>query len=181
MAKIDTSTIEGFDEMSAEDKLNALMGYEFEVPKTDNTEVERLKASLSKANSEAAEWKRQYRQTQTEQERASAEAQEELKRVMEENRLFKERDRISSYKNKLMTAGMDAETADVMANSLPEGVGDEYFAAYKSFIEAKTKEIESAALSKQPSLSVGAPPTSKQAEVDAYNKERAAWGLPPIK
>jgi hypothetical protein len=66
--KIDVSKIDGFEAMSAEDKLAALMGYEFEEPKTpDNSEITKLKAALSKANSEAAEWKRSFREKQTEQ------------------------------------------------------------------------------------------------------------------
>ena len=46
-------------------------------------------------------------------------------------------------------------------------------------IEAKTKEIESAALSKQPGLSVGAPPTAQAAEAEEMNKLRRYAGLPP--
>lgn len=179
MAKIDVSSIEGFEEMSAEDKVAALMGYEFEAPKPESDE--KLKAALSKANSDAAEWKRKFRETQTEQERAAAELAEQQRALQEQLDGYKTRERISSYAKKLMEAGVDAETADLMANNLPEGVTDEYFAAYKSFIEAKTKEIESAALSKQPGLSVGAPPTSTQAESDEINKIRRYAGLPPIK
>jgi hypothetical protein len=179
MARIDVSKIEGYEEMSAEDKLNALLGYEFEVSKSDTDE--KLKEALSKANTQAAEWKRKFRETQTEQERQAAEAAEEMARVKAENAEWRAKERVSSYANKLMAAGVDAETANVMANSLPEGVGDDYFAAYKSFIEAKTKEIESAALLKQPGLSVGAPPTAQQAEAEETNKMRQYFGLPPIK
>jgi hypothetical protein len=179
MAKIDVTKIEGYEEMSAEDKLNALLGYEFETPKSDTDE--KLKAALSKANSDAAEWKRKFRETQTEQERQAAELADAQKQMQEQLDAYKAKERVSSYANKLMAAGVDAETADLMAKSLPEGVSDEYFAAYKSFIETKTKEIESAALSRQPGLSVGAPPTSQQAEAEEMNKMRHYFGLPPIK
>ena len=51
MAKIDTSKITGYAEMSAEDKLKALEAFEYE----DNVaELEKQKAAVSKANSEAA-------------------------------------------------------------------------------------------------------------------------------
>jgi hypothetical protein len=53
--------------------------------------------------------------------------------------------------------------------------------AARYFGDAKKKELEAAALGKQPGLSVGAPPTAKQAEVDAQNKMRLYMGLPPIK
>ena len=48
MAKIDTSKITGYAEMSAEDKLKALEAFEYE----DNAaELEKQKAAVSKANS----------------------------------------------------------------------------------------------------------------------------------
>ena len=73
MAKIDTTMIEGYETMSAEDKLKALEEYEFETPAPkENDEVTNLKAALSRANSERAEWKRQFREKQTEAERAEA-------------------------------------------------------------------------------------------------------------
>jgi hypothetical protein len=51
----------------------------------------------------------------------------------------------------------------------------------QDFLAAKTKELEAAALNKQPTLTPGAPPTAKQAEEEAANKIRQHFGLPPIK
>ena len=172
MAKIDVSGIEGFNEMSAEDKVNALLGYEFEAPKDT-----KLKDALSKANSEAAEWKRKYRETQTEQERQAAELAEQQKSMQEQLENYRAKERISSYANKLMAAGVDSETADLMANSLPEGVSDDYFAAYKTFIDNKTKEIETAALQGQKGLSVGNPPPAKTDEDRIADIAMKAAGL----
>ena len=51
MAKIDTSRIAGYADMSLEDKLKALEAFEY----NDNaSELEKQKAAVSKANSEAA-------------------------------------------------------------------------------------------------------------------------------
>ena len=72
--KIDTAKIENYSEMTAEEKLATLEAYEFEAPTPKEPEdVTKLKAALSKANSDAAEWKRQFREKQTEAERAEAE------------------------------------------------------------------------------------------------------------
>ena len=60
--KIDTTKITGYAEMSAEEKLKALEEFEIVIPKPDTDEADKLKAALSKANSEAAEWKRQFRE-----------------------------------------------------------------------------------------------------------------------
>ena len=55
--KIDTSKIENFESMSAEEKLNALMGYEFEEPKpTDNNaEITKLKKPYRKNSDPSSE------------------------------------------------------------------------------------------------------------------------------
>jgi hypothetical protein len=53
--KIDTAKIENYAEMTAEEKLAALEAYEFETPAPKEPEdVTKLKAALSKANSDAA-------------------------------------------------------------------------------------------------------------------------------
>ena len=80
-----------------------------------------------------------------------------------------------------MTAGIDAETASVMANALPEGVSDDYFAATKAFIEAKTQSLLSESLNKQPNLSVGMPPNAAQVATEEENKLRHYFGLAPKK
>lgn len=179
--KIDTSKIEGYAEMSAEDKLKALEGFEFDAPAPDTTEADKLKAALSKANSEAAEWKRQFREKQTEQERLESERKEADQKKDELIAQYEAERRVNEYTKKFVASGYDLETASKMAASLPAGVTDEYFAATKTFIEAKTKEIESAALNKQPTLTPGAPPTAGQADKDEQNKMRSWFGLPPIK
>ena len=64
--KIDVKKIEGFDTMSAEEKLNALLGYEIEEPKHDESaEITKYKTLISKANAEAAKYKDELRAKQT--------------------------------------------------------------------------------------------------------------------
>lgn len=174
--KIDATKIDGFDAMSDSDKIAALLKQEIEVeaPADDSN---KLKQALSKANSEAAEFKRQLREKQTEAERAEAERAENEKTLREELAAYKTRERISNYKAQLMTAGIDAATADIMAKSLPDGVGDDYFAATKSFLESQKQQLLSEALNKQPGLSVGNPPTAKDAEQAELAKYRKYIGL----
>ena len=75
MAKIDTSKITGYAEMSAEDKLKALEAFEYE----DNAaELEKQKAAVSKANSEAAEWKRKHNALLGEDEKKKQEQEEKF-------------------------------------------------------------------------------------------------------
>lgn len=156
--KFDASKISGFEEMTAEEKVAALLGQEFEVEQQTDPDLNKLKAALSKSNSEAAEYKRLLREKQTEAERADADRAEQLKAMQDELASYRNKERISTYKANLMEAGIDAETADLMAKSLPEGVSDEYFHATKSFLEQQRKNADIANLGKQPGLSVGQPP-----------------------
>lgn len=155
-----------------------------EEKKPDNKadeEITRLKAALSKANSEAAEWKRQYKSSLDEAKQKEMDAAEARKAELEELKTLREERRISTYKAKLMDAGYDGATADLMARSLPDGVGDDYFAAQKTFNEAQRRAAKTSAMDNQPGLSVGMPPTSTDAQKAEENKYRKYMGLPPLK
>lgn len=173
--KFDASKISGFDGMTAEEKVAALLGQEFDVEQQTDPDLNKLKAALSKSNSEAAEYKRLLREKQTEAERAEAERAEKDREREELLKSLLEEKRVSTYKSQLMAAGVDPDTADLMAKSLPEGVSDEYFQATKSFLDAQRKNAEIAALGKQPGLSVGTPPKgmTKEDEIVAIAMKSA--------
>lgn len=179
MAKIDTTKIAGFDEMTAEDKLNALLGYEFEEQK-EPEDVTKLKNALSKANSDAAEWKRQFREKQTEAERAEAERKEHEAAVEEELRTLRRDKTIGGYVAQCLALGYDKDLALRAAEAMADGDAAAVLSCQQDFIEAKTKELEMTALNKQPGLTSGSPPTAKDAEKDEINKFRHYAGLPPI-
>ena len=178
--KIDTSTITGYADMTAEEKLAALEGFEFEAPKQTD-EAEKLKAALSKANSEAAEWKRALREKQTEQERAEAERAEREKAVEEELRALRRDKTVSGFVAQCLTLGYDKELAQQAAEAMADGNAEAILACQQSFLEAKKRELEASALNRQPGLTPGAPPTTQQADKAAMNKTRSYFGLPPIK
>lgn len=146
----------------------------------ENAEIAKLKAALSKANSEAADWKRQLREKQTEQERADAERAEREKAREARIAELEAKERVSAYKNKLLEAAVDPTSADIMAHALPEGVGDEYFTTLKSYLSNQRQAIETATLNKQPGLSVGMPPTAADAKKEEQNRQRKWMGLPPL-
>ena len=146
------------------------------VNKAETEEITRLKAALSKANSEAAEWKRQYKTTLDEAKQKELDAAEQRKAELEELNALRTEKRISGYKAKLMEAGIDGATADLMANALPEGVKDEYFASVKNFNENQRKALDVNALNKQPGLSVGMPP-SGAAKTDLDKQLDKIFGL----
>ena len=179
--KIDTRTIPGFEEMSVEDKLKAMEDFEFEVPKDNSDEVSKLKTALSNANSQAAEYKRALREKQSEQERAEAERAEREKAVEEELRGLRRDKAVSGYVANCLALGYDKDLALRAAEAMADNDAAAIMACQQDFLEAKQKELEAAALNKQPTLTTGSPPTAKQADVEATNKLRRAMGLPPIK
>lgn len=178
--KIDTSKITGYAEMSAEEKLKALEEFEIETPKDNSTEVANLKEALSKANSQAADWKRQFREKQTEQERAEAERAEREKEVEEELKTLRRDKSVSGYLANCLALGYDKDLALRAAEAMADGDAASILACQQDFLEKKQKELEAAALNHQPKITSGSPPTAQQADKEAINKERKWFGLPPI-
>ena len=168
--KIDVTKIEGYAEMSAEDKLKALEEYEFEAPKAGGDETEKLRAAISKANAEAAEWKRALREKQTEAERAEAERAEREKAVEEELRGLRRDKTVSGYVAQCLALGYDKDLALRAAEAMADNDAAGILSCQQDFLEAKRKELEAAALNRQPTLTPGAPPTAKEAEKDAIEE-----------
>ena len=181
--KIDTTKIEGFDEMSVEDKLKALTEFEFEAPapKDNSEEVNKLKTALSKANSDAAEWKRQFREKQTVSERIEAELKEREQAVEEELRTLRRDKTVSGYLAQYLALGYEKDLASRAAEATADNDAASIMNCQQEFLEAKRKELEAAALNRQPNLTTGSPPTAKAVDHEAENKLRSYMGLPKIK
>jgi len=180
--KIDTTKIEGFDAMSDADKLSALLGYEMPDAPTAE-ENSKLKALLSKSNTEAANYKRQMlekdealKAKMTEAEKAEAERAERDKQIQEKLHAYEAKERTATYTAKLMASGFGAEAAAQMASSLPEGVTEDFFTAQGAYLASLKQTMASEALNKQPGLSAGTPPKPK-ADAELADARRAA-GLP---
>ena len=180
MPKIDTTKIEGYAEMSAEDKLKALEAFEFDAPAPkESDEATKLKTALSKANSEAAEYKRLLREKQTEEERKEAERVEREAKVEEELKSLRRDKTVSGYTAQYLSLGYSADLAAKAAEAMADGDAAATIACQQEFLAAKTKELEAAALNKQPGLSVGSPPSTNTAELEEMNRMRGYFGLPP--
>lgn len=180
MAKI-TTRIEGYADMTAEEKLKALEELEIEAPKDNHETVEKLQAALNAASADASRWKKELREKQTEAERAEAERAEREKAVEDELRTLRRDKTVSGYLAQCLALGYDKDLALRAAEAMADNDAAAIMSCQQDFLEAKQKELEAAALNKQPTLTPGAPPTAKQAEVEAQNKMRSYMGLPPIK
>ena len=151
-----------------------------EKPKTD-AEVEKLKEALSRANSQAAEFKRQLREKQTEAERAEAERAEADKAMREELETLRKEKAISEYKSKCLALDFDADLAAQTATAIADGNYESLFDCLKQFVEATKTKMANDALNRQPGLSAGVPPTTKTTEEAQYEQMRRWAGLPPRK
>ena len=100
MAKIDTSKIEGYAEMTPEQKLAALEGFEYE---DNSAELEKQKNALSKANSEAAEWKRKHNALLSEEEKKK---QDEAQRLQDAQNRPRSLNISSSYASSLTSTAI---------------------------------------------------------------------------
>ena len=115
MFKIDVSKIEGYENMTAEQKIAALEGYEIDSTGWVKKDV------LDKATSDAADWKKKYQSTLSEAEQAkiaSDEAQTALNNRLAE---LERKDKISTTKDQYIASGFSTELAQATAEAFVDG------------------------------------------------------------
>ena len=165
MAKIDVTAISGYAEMTPEEKLAALEAYEFEVPSGNQSESEaKLKEALSRANGDAAEWKRKYRATLDDAKRAEEERIERDKERDEKIAMYEKQIAISNFKAQYLSAGYSPELAEASAKAQADGDTATVMENQLKFLEETKKNLEVAALGKQPPITPGKPPKGESDE-----------------
>lgn len=96
-------------------------------PSNDSSEIERLKAALSKSNSEAAGYKKQLREKMTEDEqKAQKEAEERAELQAAYEKLLSET-QISKNKAKFLSLGYDEKLAEETAEAMVKGDSEKVF------------------------------------------------------
>lgn len=137
MAKI-FERIENYAEMSAEDKLKALEALEFE----DNVaEMERLKNAVSKANSEAADWKKKHNKLLSDDERAKQEQADSLAAMQTELETLRKEKTVSEYMAQYVSLGYDEKLAKETALAMADGDSAKVFANQAKFNEGYARKI----------------------------------------
>lgn len=138
--KIDTSRIEGYADMSTEDKLKALEGFEYE----DNAEeLSRQKNAISKANSDAAQWKKKYNDMLSEDERKKQEQADSIAAMQKELDELRTAKTVSEYKAKFVAQGYAEDLADDTAKALAAGDSAKVFANQQKFLDEYAKKVKS--------------------------------------
>lgn len=133
MAKIDTSSIDGYAEMTAEEKLAVLEG--MELPDPDYSGYVK-KDVFDKKASEAANYKKQLDSKMSDEEKKSAESAEEMDKLRQQVADLQKEKTISVYKAKYLADGYDEKLAEETAKALAEGDFEAVFANQKKFIAA---------------------------------------------
>lgn len=160
--KIDITKIEGYADMTAEEKLAALEAYEMDTSGLVS------KALLDKATSEAAGYKKQLREKLSEDEKAKEERDEEFKRVSEELEQLRTERAIDSAAKKWMSLGYDEKLATETAKAMVSGDTEKVFANHAKFIAEKEKSLKAELLKDTPTPPPGE--GSKGMTKEAFSK-----------
>ena len=136
------------EDMTLEEIEAALADIEF--PEDQTPEVERLKAALSKSNSENAEWKKKHREALSEEERKTQETADLIKKLQEENATLTRERNVSSHKAKFLNMGYDESLANDAATAMVDGDMEKLFSCQQKHQEALEKKIRADALKGTP-------------------------------
>ena len=174
MARIDTTQIEGYEAMSAEDKLKALEA--FDLPDPDYSGYVK-KDLFDKTASELAARKKELRAKQTEDEAAQQQAKEERERMQQELEALRRESSVSKSKAKLVALGYEEALAEDTAEAIADGKFDKVFANQQKHLTAFEKRIRAEVLKETPKLTPDG--GSKTMTLEAFRKlsdrERAAF------
>ena len=133
MGKIDKASIEGFDTMSPEQQVAALLAYEYDDGadklKAAEESAAKLKAAVDKASSEAAGYKKQLNARMSDEEKGAA----ALKAMEERLAEYEKRDKINTAKAAFLAAGFDESAAEKAAVAFIGGDIEALSPALKGF------------------------------------------------
>ena len=135
--------------MSIEDIEKALEG--IDLPTDNSAEIDRLKAALSKSNSEAADYKKQLREKLTAEELKAKEDAEKWDEIVKERDALLREKTIATHKAKYLSLGYDENLANDTAEAMAKGELDKVFANQKKHLEAVEKKIRADVLKETPS------------------------------
>lgn len=147
MAKIDVTKIEGYSDMTPEQKLAALEGYD--VPDPDYTGYVK-KDVFDKTASELAAKKKELTEKMTEDEQKKLKEQEEREELQSKYEKLLHESEVSKFKAKLLGMGYEEKLADDTAEAMASGDSEKVFANQKKHLEAVEKKVRAEALKDTP-------------------------------
>lgn len=152
MAKIDFSKIEGYESMTAEEKLAALES--FDIPDPDFTGFVK-KELFDKVSSEVAGYKKQLRERMSEEEAAKVKAAEDMANVMAELEALRAEKIVSEFTTQFMGIGYSEEMAKATATALQKGDMAVMFKNHAKFVADREKTLRAELLKSTPTPPAG--------------------------
>ena len=174
--KIDVTKIEGYAEMSAEDKIKAIENYEFDEPDMSDYVS---KKTFDKTASELAKKKKELADKMTEDEARAMQDKENLENMQKELAELRKEREVAKNTAKYIGLGYSEELASDTAKALSDGDMDRVFKNQKLHMEAYEKALKDELLSKTPRQTGGGNPAdggmTKDKLMKMSIKDREAW------
>lgn len=148
MAKINTGAIEGYESMTAEEKLAALEAL-------DIPDVDKIKSALDKATSEAAGYKKQLRERMSAEEAKAAKDAEEREAIQKELEQLRAEKLVDQHTAKFLGLGYDEKLARETAAALANGNTEVVFKNHAKFIADREKALKAEILKSTPTPPAG--------------------------
>ena len=123
---------------------------DIDLPTDNSAEIDRLKAALSKSNSEAADFKKQLREKMSADEIKAKEDAESREKLQSDYDALLRKVTLSENKAKLLTLGYDEALAASTAEAMVDGDLDKVFANQKKHLDAVEKKIRADVLKDTP-------------------------------
>lgn len=134
--------------MTVEEIEAALEG--IELPNDNSAEIDRLKAALSKSNSEAADYKKQLREKMSADELKAKEDAESREKLQNDYDALLRKVNLSENKAKFLALGYDEKLAESTAEAMLDGDLNTVFANQKKHLDAVEKKIRADVLKDTP-------------------------------
>ena len=134
--------------MTVEEIETALEG--IDLPTDGSAEIDRLKAALSKSNSEAADYKKQLRDKMSAEEIKAKEDAEKWDALIKERDALLREKTVAGHKANYLSLGYDEKLATETAEAMANGEIEKVFANQKKHLEAVEKKIRADVLKDTP-------------------------------
>ena len=145
--KIDVSKIEGYADMTTEEKLKALE--EFDVPDPDYSGYVK-KEQFDKTASELAAKKKELSEKLTEDEKTKQAEQEEREELQKKYDALLHESVVAKNKAKLLGIGYEEKLAEETAEAMANGDLDKVFVNQKKHLDSFEKKVRAEALKSTP-------------------------------
>ena len=167
MANIDTSKIEGYEGMTAEEKIKALEGYTFADPDYSGYVK---KDVFDKTASDLAKAKKDLKDRMTEEEVKKAEAEAELNKYKEQAESLQREKNIAENKAKFISLGYDDALAQETAEAMEKGDYATVFKNQQTVIENVKKIAKGEAAASMPTPAGKADEGAKTVTKEQFDK-----------